>query len=290
MLLLALFFVLACTGLLLPAFVFAAGSATLPAESGKKKQTAGLERGITWSTAHKGLEYGMIQADNSVIRVAVVRINPEYYDFSLHMASEQGSPLSLEGWAKQEQLLVAINASMYLPDKKTSIGYMHSPVHTNNPHIGKGLGSFFVASPLPGAANLPRADILEKTHPDLQNRLAQYGICVQNYRLIDETGSILWKEKQQFHSIAAIGKDSDGNILFFMAKTPTTVAAFARTLQNSLPDLGSVMYAEGGGKAAMYLNTPEKDLFWHGLHEPWAIFTPEDRLLPNILGVKARPN
>ena len=289
LLLLALFFILVCTGLQPPAIAFAADNPALPAESGKENHAAGPDRGITWQTAHKGLEYGLIQAENSVLRVITIRINPDYYDFSLYMASEQGASLSLEDWAKQKQLLVAINASMYLPDKKTSIGYMRSPVHTNNPHIGKGLGAFFVASPQPEADDLPRADILEKTHPDLQTRLARYGICVQNYRLIDATGSILWKEKPEFHSITAIGKDSGGNILFFMARTPTTVAAFARTLQNALPDLGSVMYAEGGSKAAMYLNTPGKDLFWHGLHDPWAIFAPEDKLLPNVLGVKARP-
>ena len=245
---------------------------------------------IRWNTAHRGIEYGVIQAEPTAPAVHIVRINPQYCDFFLSMASEMGASHSLADWARKEQFLVAINASMYLPDNKTSIGHMRSPTHTNNPHMGKGLGAFFVASPLnePEEDSLPRADILERNTPDFEERLDFYELCVQNYRLISETGLILWKDKKEFHSITAIGKEKGGNILFFMVKAPMTVADFARTLQKALPDLGSVMYAEGGSKAAMYLKTDSAELFWRGIKEPWAFFTTEDSLLPNILGVKAR--
>ena len=297
-LLLTLFSALACIGLWLPSPAFATEMDAMPQHTALKNKAPALEWNITWRTAHKGIEYGIIEAEGSSSSVAVIRINPDYCDFSLHMASEQGTSLSLANWATKEQLLVAINASMYLPDKKTSIGHLRSPTHTNNPRIGKELGAFFVSSPhnTPDASLLPRATILEKTSsglPDLHDlyvQLEHYGICVQNYRLISKNGSILWKEKQEIHSITAIGEDTDGNIMFFMAKIPMTVATFARTLQNALPGLGSVMYVEGGSKAAMYLNTPEKEMLWHGLRDPWAIFTPEDNLLPNILGVKLRQN
>ena len=242
---------------------------------------------LTWRAHKPGLEVGEQTVPGSL---RILRIDPALWEFSLHMASEQGGSLSLGEWARRQGLEAGINASMYLPDNKTSIGYMRGPGHVNNSRKGGRLGAFFAAEPESAASpDIPAAAIYERETPDLEQRLSAYSVVVQNYRLIDGSGKILWASGGPLHSIAAVAEDASGRILFILAADPMPSADFAALLQRSNLSLKAVMYVEGGMQAGIFLreNGPDAPAtVWRG-RQP-LLKLEGDVPLPNILGIRPR--
>ncbi|MDR2727047.1 MAG: hypothetical protein LBC10_03540, partial [Deltaproteobacteria bacterium] len=147
-----------------------------------------------WRALEPGVELAFFtpdMPDSQPINVVAARFDPEHVDFVLLNASRAGKAASLTGWADNERLIAAINASMYLPDATTSTGYMRNGEHLNNPRIVTKFGAFFVAAPRPGL-NLPQAGILDRQADPWEERLPQYAVVVQNYRLISADGRMLW--------------------------------------------------------------------------------------------------
>lgn len=240
-----------------------------------------------WEKTAAGLEYLVLgDADNPFI---AVRIDPEKFTFTLCMASEKGQSHSIEDWALANGLLVAINASMYLPDERTSTGYMRNATHSNNARIGSRLGAFFVAEPLTLSQNPPAA-IIEKNDAGWQERIRQYAIRVQNFRLLARDGARPWKEKadKERGSIAAIGQEKDGHILFLVSVHPMTVPEFITMAKTVAPNLENAMYVEGSVKVGMYLDINDKGQIWRGRKNVVYTPAPKDTVIPNVIGVVPR--
>ena len=243
-------------------------TARMPAVNGSASQPSGTPLAalpdLQWSTLRQGLMLGLAVLPESVSKgnnavFVVLRIDPAAHDFSLHMASEAGKPQSLGEWSSQRDLLAGINASMYLPDRSTSVGYMHSKEHVNNPAIGGKLGAFFVADPK--KQGIPRAWIIEHDTPHWREKLDDYNIVVQNYRIISGKGKFLWPAGGSLHSIAAVARDAKGRMLFLLSQEPVTTDRFAACLQHFDLGLSTVMYVEGGAEAGIFVRadkiTPE---------------------------------
>ncbi|MDR2161144.1 MAG: phosphodiester glycosidase family protein [Desulfovibrio sp.] len=290
-----IFFLAAGPAQSVPAGQGAAGEGSSPAE-------------IIWSSPQPGLELGLAsmapaEAGEEDAYCVFVRLSPRLVTFSLHMASETGAAHSLRQWAELEGLVAGINASMYLPDNSTSTGLMRTRGHVNNGRAGKRLGAFFVS--LPEGPGLPAADILEHDGGDWEKRLSRYGLAVQNYRLLNSRGRILWPEGGPAHSIAAVGKDRRGRILFILAQRPLPAADFAGLLKKFPLDLGPVMYVEGGSQAGLFVREtgtqavparPGAASFtardgvihvWKGRHSLLDLRGNPEAPLPNIIGVRA---
>lgn len=213
----------------------------------------------------------------------VLRIDPKQFSFSLYMASESGSK-TLTEIGESEGFAAAVNAGMYLPDGLTHTGYLRSATHTNNARIAGNFGVFFVAEP--GDANLPRARLLDKDTEDWQSALNAYSVVIQNYRMTTPGGTVIWKQAERSHSVAALGQDRDGNILFILCPNPVPAADFMKALLRLPLGLGSVMYLEGGSEAALLINAGDVKDVESGPHvrKLWGA----SLSLPNVLGVKRR--
>ncbi len=245
---------------------------------------------LTWREHKPGLEVGE-QPTSGGLRI--LRIDPARWEFSLHMASRDGASLSLGEWARRQGLEAGINASMYLPDNKTSTGYMRGHGHVNNPRVGGRLGAFFVAEPGQTAPpSLPPAAIYERETPDLDRLLEGYSVVVQNYRLIDSAGTILWASGGPLHSIAVVAEDTSGRILFVLAAAPMPAADFAALLQRCDLALKAVMYVEGGAQAGIFLREHGPDApvtVWKGRQSLLNLDGNPAAPLPNIIGIRPRP-
>jgi len=242
-----------------------------------------------WTKLEAGLKYMELQnPDNSKELIYILSFDPKYFNFNLFNVSEnKHSALTLKQWAKQENLVAAINASMYLPDKTTSTGYMRNNGHINNKHIAKNFGAFFVAKPyLKDNLKLPSADILDKNTDNWQDILSKYEVVVQNFRLTNAKKEILWKNTNSPYSISAIGKDGSGNILLMHISYAIKPYKFAQLLLQSPLDIGIVMYTEGGYQAGLLVAVPKLTKLWHGnTFVDFLIPNKIDVLLPNIIGV-----
>jgi hypothetical protein len=180
---------------------------------------------------------------------------------------------------------------------------MRTRGHVNNAHAGSRLGAFFVSQP--EGRGLPSVDILERDGAGWENRLNRYRQAAQNYRLIDGRGRILWPEGGQAHSVAAVGKDAQGRILFILGQRPLPAAAFARALLRFPLGLGPVMYTEGGAQAGLFvretggeasLTRPGASSYpgengvihvWKGRLDIFQTRGNPEAPLPNIIGVRA---
>lgn len=241
---------------------------------------------VSWNTLQPGFEMADVTAANPMASFIIVRIDPRRYEFSLHMASE-GQSGSLAAIAAKHSLLAAVNAGMYLPDQRTSTGYLKSPTHVNNPRIATKFGSFFVAGPK--KKGLPHAALLDRDADDWQKALADYSLVVQNYRLTNTQGKVLWPLDATAHCIAALGQDSAGSILLIFGKNPMNPASFASSLLALPLNIRSLMYLEGGNPAALLVKAGNVSSLWSGNRlGPFLGGQQTEKPVPNILGVRAR--
>ena len=243
-----------------------------------------------WQELEAGLHFAAFASsqEESAASIDILRIDPELFSFSLHSAGAEG-PASrpLSAWAEQEDLVLAINASMYLPDRVTSTGYLRYGAYVNNPRIHGKFGAFFVAGP--DTPDLPQAAVLDRDSDPWTERLPRYKLVVQNYRLIDTEEKTLWLPGGPEHSIAAVGQDRQGHILFIHCRVPMTGEAFAAALLRAPLALRSLMYVEGGSQAAMLVRCPTLRRLWIGQSSMAFLHSPENgSALPNVLGVRRR--
>ena len=243
-----------------------------------------------WQELEAGLQFASFPpaGPENATSIDVLRIDPALFRFSLHSISAEGpEPHSLSVWAEQHDLVLAINASMYLPDHTTSTGYLRYGAHVNNPKVHSKFGAFFVAEP--DTPDLPPAAILDRARDPWEERLPHYLLVAQNYRLIDTEGKALWLPGGPEHSIAAVGQDRQGHILFIHCRAPMTGEAFAVELLRMPIELRSLMYVEGGSQAAMLVRCPKLRRLWLGQSSITFLHLPEKgTALPNVLGVRRR--
>lgn len=240
-----------------------------------------------WQQIEKGLYFQEFTFINNA-KLFVLKINPKYFSFKLYSSDKDKKGLhSIDVWAKSYDLVAAINASMYLEDGKTSTGFMKDGDYINNKKIAAKLGAFFVAGP--NSESLPEAMIIEKDDPDFKNKLSNYRLVIQNYRMITKDKKILWPKDGALHSIAAIGEDENGNILFMHCKDPIDPYSFATQTLSFPLKLSKLMYVEGGGQACLIVNTNSfyKELL--GFNAVSLLISNDFKAeLPNIIGIQAK--
>lgn len=249
-----------------------------------------LQLGLTRSS-NNGNSFISLSLPAQPEDLVIIRSDTTHYEYTLHMASEDGEHRSMAENAERHGLVAAINAGMYLPDNLTNTGFMQSSTHTNNPRIASRFGMFFVAGP--ELSGMPEAALLEKSEmgEKLSETLSQYRIAVQNFRLLSSDGEVLWPESTTLHSICALAEDKEGRILFIMCRFPLSPADFSRLLLALPLDIGPVMYLEGGSHAGMLLRVPGQDggsqTVWRGKRNSiLALDGAPDAPLPNIIGIR----
>lgn len=226
------------------------------------------------------------EGHDSPVEMVILRVSPDLVTFELHLASSSGKALSLEQWAQSQNLAIATNAGMFLPDGITNTGYMRYNEHINNGRIVKNFGAFFVASPKPEAKELKNAAILDRQIDAWENMLPNYGLVIQNYRLINEKGVPLWLPDGKSFSTSALAQDTEGRILFIFCAYPLNGYNFARAVLALPLKVTRLMYLEGGAPAALVLNTPFKHCIWNNSGVLSGFLPPSP--IPNVLGVRIR--
>lgn len=268
---------------------FATPELRLPPANEKPVPPANAEGRNPWQTLEPGLEFGEFKLAGSDSRLTALRIDPAKFDFTLCSASEDGgAPRSLSQWAGEKDLSAAINASMFLPDNRTSTGYMRSGGHINNGRIMERFGAFFVAGPK--KAGLPRARIIDKDEPDWRAAIADYDTVIQNYRMTNSQRRILWSPGGPHYSISAVAQDGEGRILFLHSRLPVEAYSFVQEILHLPLDARTIMYVEGGAQAGLLVQSGGLRRELTGPHAPSLLVTGNLKAaLPNVLGIRPRP-
>lgn len=247
---------------------------------------------FAWQELEEGLWLGEFHAPEPAPSgdsiITVLKIDPSRFSFHLLMASQHGEPQTLDRWAEDHELVAAVNASMYLPNHRTSTGLTRCGGHVNNGTINARFGAFFMAGPR--RAGLPQAQIVDRTFQDWRALLEDYACVVQNYRMISLAGKNLWKQDDHIFSAACVAMDESGNILFIHCRSPYSVHDLAGNLLALPLSIRTAMYVEGGREAGLYVRSRLMTKAWSGGY-PSLFFgagTPKLLPLPNVLGIRRK--
>lgn len=222
--------------------------------------------------------------------LAVLRIDPQKYEFVLGAAKASGSMLTMQEWARRENFLAVINAGMFRSDNRMlSTGFMRDARVMVNSYVHPAYGALLAFQPRdPSLPPIRWVDL--KSEPNWQAYLTAYDGIIQNYRLFSSNRVNLWTPDERRHSAAGIGVDADGNVLFIHCRPLVTMAEFSQALLDLPLNLRGAMYVEGGADAAMYIGAGsfvgryvgefQTDFFQGSNKNFWPA--------PNVLGIRPK--
>lgn len=217
--------------------------------------------------------------------ILILKIDPFKYRLRLLSVLEQGEGLrTCRQWCEGFGLVAAINASMYQGNLR-STGYMRNYDYLNNPAVNPAFGAFLVFNPKD--PSLPRVGIVDaRKDKEWRSILERYDSVVQNYRLISNGTVISWPLNDNAHSIAAIGMDEAGHVLFIQCRAPYSTHDFIKILLSIPIGIKDAMYLEGGNEASLCLHRKERWDEWSGFSEIATLLDVKNGpKIPNIIGI-----
>jgi uncharacterized protein YigE (DUF2233 family) len=248
-----------------------------------------------WRELEPGLELAAFPASQPALvgdaTIRVLRIDPARFALRLLNASASGAGnlRTARGWAQEHALVAAINASMYQTDYLSSVSLMINRAHVNNPRVSKDNAVLAFDRK---DTEVPRIQIIDRKCQDFEGLREHYQVLVQSIRMISCHGSNVWSPQDQKWSIAAIGMDAAGHVLFIHSRSPYSVHDLIDMLLALPIGLRSAMYVEGGPEAQLYVNAGGEELEFYGSLETGlfdADANPRAWPIPNAIGVVRRP-
>lgn len=246
-----------------------------------------------WQELEPGLELGVFSSPipstigDSLIHL--LRIDVGRFDLTLLNASapEQGNVLTARQWSRRHGLIAAINASMYQTDFKTSVSYMRTRNHINNPWLSKDKSVLAFDR---AQQTAPPVKMIDRECESFDAWRQTYQTFVQSIRMISCRRRNVWAQQSKRWSIAAIGIDGGGRILFIHSRSPYSTHDLINILLTLPIDIRQAMYAEGGAEAQLYINSKGHEYEFTGIRDASAANAQDHNAwpIPNIVGVVRR--
>jgi len=259
-----------------------------PAAQNKPKQKP-------WIWLEPGLEFGaFLSPEKSPVGdnlIRILKIDPKRFQFRLLNASASpGSKrLSAKQWVRQNEMVAAINASMYQADKLTSVSLMKTFGHVNNSWYSKDRALLVFD---PKKKSLPLTQILDRDCQSVDQLRKLYHTLIQSIRMISCDGKNVWEQQNKKWSTAAIGMNRRGDILFIHVRSPFSTHDLIDNLLKLPIQLKRAMYVEGGSEAQMFIHSGKNKLEFVGSYSTGANETDANELawpVPNVVGITRLP-
>jgi hypothetical protein len=240
------------------------------------------QEAIQWQHLQPGVELAVIGARDPLY---VVRIDPRRARLQAALASESGAPRTAGAWCKAAGLSVAINLGMFQSDGRSNVGYLRNASHVNNGRWNAYRSALALNPKDASKPPLLWRDLDQASStPDLKN----YGLVVQNLRLIAGDRKNVWAASDKRWSEAAIAADSHYRLLFLFTRTPHTMRDFNDLILGLPLDITRAMHVEGGPEASLSIHTAAVSLDLCGSYETGFRLddsNQEQWPIPNVLGV-----
>jgi hypothetical protein len=210
-----------------------------------------------WRSLAPGLEVAdfasPVPSSHGDSRATVVRVDPAHYEFRLLSAKLLGlrQNLTAPDWVSKYAVTGVINASMYREDHLTSVAFMQSGDKVNNGHWTKDNAVFLAAPRDPSLAAVRIADRSCERASDVDK---DYGIVIQNIRMLDCQGRNTWAAQARKWSTACVGIDGAARVLLIHVRSPYSTHDLIDVLRGLPLDLKRLMYVEGGPEASLYVS------------------------------------
>jgi hypothetical protein len=245
-----------------------------------------------WKSLALGIELGKFPAPlDKPGEITIVRLDPQVCQLRLLACAELGhAGLPADQWAAKYGLSVVINAGMFDPDHFTHTGYMKNHQQVKPASLRPDYSSIAVFSPLDPKD--PPFRLLDTDGPAWDtNILTQYGVAMQNLRLIKNRGENRWKPQPKAWSEAALGEDATGHMLLIFCPVGITMFDFNEHLLQLPIQLVAAQHLEGGPEASLYVKCGNFEFRGMGSYETGFNENDDNHVfwdLPNIIGVESR--
>lgn len=248
----------------------------------------------SWIGLDAGFELGefpsRVGSEDGDSMIRVLRIDPARYSLVLLNASAPGQGLSLTAreWSLRNGLHAAINASMFQEDLRTSVSLMRTRSHTNNPRVSKDMAILAFDRLDPGVSEV---QIIDRECDDFGALRTRYGSLVQSIRMISCNGKNVWSPQPRRFSIAAVGTDGAGRVLFIHSRSPYSAHDFIDVLLGLPLGLRRALYVEGGPEAQLFVRGGGREYEFVGVYENTFMSNddnPRAWRVPNVIGVARR--
>lgn len=245
-----------------------------------------------FKTLEPGLEIGLFDGPPGAGgdgKIAAVRIDPGLFELRLLNSSApgQGAPLSARAWAKQAGASAVINASMYQEDYRTAVSLMRTRDHVNQRHVSRDRAALMFD---PLDRTLPAVRLVDRDCDDLDGTARSYGTVIQSIRMVSCERKNVWAPSPRRSSVAAVGVDGRGRVLFLHARSAWPVHDLVEALLSLPLDLRRAMYVEGGPEAQLFARGGGTELERLGLFEAGEAETKEGWPVPNVIAAVRRAN
>jgi hypothetical protein len=247
-----------------------------------------------WRTLARGLELGTFKVPNATIGndalIYLLRIDPQHYQFKLLNLSAQpkGRLLTARQWCQQFGYTAAINASMYQKDYKTSVSYMRTRNHINNPRLSKDMSLLAFDR---RTDKVPIVTLIDRQCENYSDWKNYYTTLIQSIRMISCKGVNVWQQQPHRWSTAAVGKDRKGRILFIYVGSPYSTHDLINMIKRLPAAIDRAMYLEGGPQAQLYIQAGNMEYEFAGgglVQQSSQINIPIDYPIPNVIAIKPR--
>ena len=238
-----------------------------------------------WEQLEPGLELGRFSPlGRPEAIINVLRIDPTHFEFNLFNASSENKvPLTPKQWASDKDLVAVINASMFQEDLLTSVSLMRTKNHVNNNYLSK---DKTILAFDPVTSGIPPVKIIDRQCEDLETWRSNYNTLIQSIRMISCDGRNVWRSQSDEWSIASIGVDKNGKILFIQTESAFVAHDLINTLIKLPLDITQAMYVEGGPQAQLYINSGGQTMEFVG--QMTSLFQQSGKLawpVPNVVGL-----
>jgi len=261
---------------------------SVPQPEKKKSMKISVE---SWNELEKGLHLGKFKTKRSSIMgdsiITILRIDPNIHELKLLTASEHHRVMrSAKAWAEDYNLSAVINAGMFHHGGQ-NVGFMKNYDHVNNPGFAKSYKAIFAFNAKD--QSVAKAKILDLECDDFQKMKDKYSSFTQSIRMFSCKGKNVWSKDQKMWSVAALGIDGKGNVLFIHSRSPYRMHDFINELNGmGKVNLSRLLYLEGGPEATLHIRNENYNVSMVGSYETGFNENDDNNrewLLPNVIGV-----
>ncbi len=244
-----------------------------------------------WKKVENGLFLGqfdpLYETPVKDSKIIVLKIHPRYYSFKLLCASELGKVrLTPKDWCKKYNLVAAINAGMYQKDGLTNVGYMKNYSHLNNSWLNSTYKAVLAFNRL--EVSVPEIQIIDLKCQDFEMLRPKYQTFVQSIRMISCYQENVWSKQDRRWSLAVLGVDKEGNVLFILSEAPYSGYDFNNVLLSLPLSIFNAAYLEGGPEASLYFSATGIELEKTGIYGTGlngSVVRSGAYPIPNVLGI-----
>ncbi|MCF8032090.1 MAG: phosphodiester glycosidase family protein [Desulfarculaceae bacterium] len=206
---------------------------------------------LRWRSLAPGLEFTLSQdlapARSGGPGMAILRIDPQRYDFKVLAAPEGEEGRTAEQWQEESKALAVFNAGLYTPEGR-HLGYLLANGRRLSPMVPQQDGIFLAG---PKSQGQPRARIIDLRYTSFDPKFSPYTQAAQSLMLLDRFGQVRVRRSPKVASRTALASDQQGRILVLVTEGGHTLWELAQALKASGLGLREVMTLDGGAESQL---------------------------------------